>query len=179
MSLSLSLSPFLPFLSLVFPSLPPSFSLSPFYTNPLNAYTCNNTHSLSSVLAHTCTYMYTDNYIDIVTSSDPSQRGAQLSLMFSCPVDKVSTAIQAKGAAVSALTLPFIKLFCKIAKLGCYMSTGTDFCLVVRSHNRYTFRYGLFCLGVLIQCRCVYMYYYYECVCVGTIYMYRFNVCVW
>ena len=43
----------------------------------------------------------TANYIEVVTSPDPSQRGAQLSLMFSCPIEKVSKAIQAKGAAVS------------------------------------------------------------------------------
>ena len=43
----------------------------------------------------------TDNYIEVVTSPNPSERGAQLSIMFSCPIDEVSKAIQARGAAVS------------------------------------------------------------------------------
>ena len=57
----------------------------------------DHVHSLSLSL-------HTDNYIEVVTSPDPSQCGAQLSILFSCPVEKVSKAIQAKGAAVSTCT---------------------------------------------------------------------------
>ena len=49
--------------------------------------------------------LQTDNYIEVVTSPDHSQRGAQLSILFPCPVEKVSKAIQAKGAAVSVNNL--------------------------------------------------------------------------
>ena len=83
-SLLFPLLPLLTSLSLPPPSLPRLFPLS-LSLSPLS-------HSL---------LMYTENYIEVVTSPDPSQRGAQLSIMFSCPIDEVSKAIQAKGAAVS------------------------------------------------------------------------------
>ena len=62
-------------------------------------YYVHNCPSFS--LSHTHTYTHTANHIEVVTSPDPSQRGAQLSLMFSCPIEKVSKSIQAKGAGVS------------------------------------------------------------------------------
>ena len=87
--------------------------------------------------------MYAENYIEVVTSPDPSQRGAQLSIMFSYPIDEVSKAIQAKGAAVSTLLATY---FYPLNKMTVLWETFEEETLHGSAFSRGSFR--------RIQCRC-------------------------
>lgn len=85
----------------------------------------NHYFSAEALKNYQLTYGFDKTYptVQIITPSDPTRRGSQLSLVFSIPLTLVQKELQKKGVVVSSLTFNCFVILIFSLSLSIYLST--------------------------------------------------------